>query len=313
MNNIRNISAPKSKIALFKMLYSGKLILNPLWQKWTYRCKFVLRSLFLAPRTFSWLEHLANYPLLGYYLARQTNLPCKLQRPYLSSNMDNKACFQALVYHYNFLASQNDKITKAFYADERYLLAELTGKNEEIIRILIQAEDKYSREGEISITAFDHNNADLATLTFSIIEYQNKSTLFIAGLQGSNMKEAKTTIQQATKTCYGLFPKRIVIEAALVLAHFFQLEQIVAVSNQSHIYNNWRYKHRFQQLHSDYDDFWLTLDGRKDDNDLFILPSTISRKPIEDIASKKRSEYRNRYNLLDNLVDLIKNQLAPLK
>ncbi|RKS87800.1 hypothetical protein DES39_1044 [Orbus hercynius] len=313
MNNIRNITAPKNKLVLFKWLYSGQLKLNPLWQKWSYRCKFVLRSLLINPRTFTWLQHLANYRLLGDYLARQTNLPCKLQRPYLSSCMSNKMCLQALVYHYDFLAAHNDKMTHAFYGEQPYRLAEFTAKNDETISLFIHAEDKYAREGELSISMYDQNQVDLATLTFSIIEYQGKSTLFIAGLQGSNFKDARSAIQQATKACYGLFPKRLVVESTLILANVLKLEQIVAVSNQTHIYNNWRYKKRFQRLHSDYNEFWQTLDGQEDNNKLFVIPNTINRKPLEEIASKKRSEYRNRYALLDNLVDNIHQQLSPLQ
>ncbi len=33
----------------------------------------------------------------------------------------------------------------------------------------------------------------------------------------------------------------------------------------------------------------------------FSLPPQIARKPIEDIASKKRAEYRRRYQLLEQL------------
>ncbi|WP_392553336.1 VirK/YbjX family protein [Orbus wheelerorum] len=313
MNDIQKITAPKDKTVLFKWLYSGKLILNPLWQNWFYRCKFFLRSIFLSPKTFTWLEHLANYSLLGYYLSRQTNLPCKLQRPYLSSCMNNQSCLQALIYHYNFLASRSDKITQAFYNDAPYLLAGLTVKNDELINIFIQAEDKYSREGELSICIYDQNNVDLATLTFSIIEYQGKSTLFIAGLQGSNNKDARAAIQQATKACYGLFPKRLAVECAILFANFFQLEQVVAVGNKTHIYNNWRYKNRFKQLHSDYNDFWQTIDGQENSQGLYVLPNNIVRKSIEDIASKKRSEYRNRYTLLDNLKQHIDDSLTQLQ
>lgn len=313
MNKITDIVAPKSKIVLFRWLYTGQLKLNPLWHNWRYRCKFVLRSLFLAPRTMTWLGHLANYPLLGYYLNAQTNLPCKLQRPYLSSRMSNKACLQALVYHYDFLASRNDKITHAFYSHEGYLLAELTAKNSQIIRLCIRAEDKYAREGEISITVYDENNIDLAVLTFSIIEYQGKATLFIAGLQGSNHANSLTVIQQATKACYGLFPKRLVVESALILANYFQLQQIVAVSNKTHIYNSWRYRDKFKKLHADYKDFWQTIEGQENSEGLFIIPNTIPRKKIEDIVSKKRSEYRNRYELLDALNDKINSQLSQLQ
>lgn len=313
MKNSKNSPTLKNKITLFRWLYSGQLQLNSLWEKRSYRYKFIFRTVFLNPRTFNWLGHLANYPLMGYYLLQQTNLPCKLQRPYLSSCMSSKDRFQALVYHYNFLSSRCDKITHAFYGDKPYPLAELTVKNGETIKVVIQSKNKFSREGELSIYFYDENNISLAVLTFSIIEYNQKSTLFIAGLQGANTSNAKQIIQHATKSCYGLFPKRFVVESALIFAEFFQIEQIVAVGNNTHIYNNWRYKNRFKKLYSDYDNFWQMMAAQKNEQGLFMLPTKISRKPLEDIASKKRSEYRNRYQLLDNLACNIKHQLSKLQ
>lgn len=313
MNNITNMSQPKSKWQLFNWLCTGKLPLNELWLNPTYRYKFFFRTLFLSPITLKWLDKLRQYPLLGYYFSCQTNLPCKLQRPYLSSSLSQQERFDALAYHYDFLANQPDSMTKAFYNPKTpYVLANLTAKNEANIQIAIQARNKFAREGEISLYFYDNDGIDLATLTFSIIQYQQKTTLFIAGLQGTGHHEARVRVQKATKQCYGLFPKRVAVEAALIIAHYFQLEQIVAVGNKTHVYNNWRYNSRQERILSDYDDFWLTIDGQQDDRELFILPTEITRKSLEDIASKKRSEYRNRYALLDQLKLNIETQLASL-
>lgn len=313
MDQIRYIKPPKNKMALFKSLCCGKLILNSLWKKPSFRYKFALRSIFLSPKTFCWLEHLANYPLMGYYLSQQSNLPCKLLRPYLASGMDNQFRLQALIYHYDFLAKHNDKMTHAFYDTKPFLLAEISGKNEAKITLSIQARNKYAREGELTLFLYDENQINLATLTFSILEYQQKSTLFIAGLQGSDHDDAKVAIQQATKTCYGTFPKRLIVEAALSFAEYYQLQQIVAVGNKTHVYNNWRYKKRLNRVHSDYDNFWATIDGQENSQGIFILPNKISRKTIEEIASKKRSEYRHRYALLDDMNNRIFTQLASLE
>lgn len=313
MNNITNMSQPKSKWQLFNWLCTGKLPLNELWLNPTYRYKFFFRTLFLSPITLKWLDKLRQYPLLGYYFSCQTNLPCKLQRPYLSSSLSQQERFDALAYHYDFLANQPDGMTKAFYNPKTpYVLANLTVKNEANIQIAIQARNKFAREGEISLYFYDNDGIDLATLTFSIIQYQQKTTLFIAGLQGTGHHEARVRVQKATKQCYGLFPKRVAVEAALIIANHFQLEQIVAVGNKTHVYNNWRYNSRQERILSDYDDFWLTIDGQQDDRELFILPTEITRKSLEDIASKKRSEYRNRYALLDQLKLNIETQLASL-
>lgn len=314
MNNITNMSQPKSKWQLFNWLCTGKLPLNELWLKSTYRFKFFFRTLFLSPITFKLLDKLRLYPLLGYYLSCQTNLPCKLQRPYLASCLSQQERFEALAYHYDFLAKHPDSMTKAFYNPNiAFVLADVKVKNDANIKIAIQARNKFAREGEISLYFYDNDGIDLATITFTIMQYQQKTTLFIAGLQGTGHREARIRVQQATKQCYGLFPKRVALEAILVIARYFNLEQIVAVGNKTHIYNNWRYNSRQERILSDYDDFWLTIDGKQDSNGLFILPNQIYRKSLDEIASKKRSEYRNRYALLDQLENSITENLALLK
>ena len=314
MNNITNMSQPKSKWQLFNWLCTGKLPLNELWLKSTYRFKFFFRTLFLSPITFKLLDKLRLYPLLGYYLSCQTNLPCKLQRPYLASCLSQQERFEALAYHYDFLAKHPDSMTKAFYNPNiAFVLADVKVKNDANIKIAIQARNKFAREGEISLYFYDNDGIDLATVTFTIMQYQQKTTLFIAGLQGTGHREARIRVQQATKQCYGLFPKRVALEAALVIARYFNLEQIVAVGNKTHIYNNWRYNTRQERILSDYDDFWLTIDGKQDSNGLFILPNQIYRKSLDEIASKKRSEYRNRYALLDQLENSITENVALLK
>ena len=314
MNNITNMSQPKSKWQLFNWLCTGKLPLNELWLKSTYRFKFFFRTLFLSPITFKLLDKLRLYPLLGYYLSCQTNLPCKLQRPYLASCLSQQERFEALAYHYDFFAKHPDSMTKAFYNPNiAFVLADVKVKNDANIKIAIQARNKFAREGEISLYFYDNDGIDLTTITFTIMQYQQKTTLFIAGLQGTGHREARIRVQQATKQCYGLFPKRVALEAILVIARYFNLEQIVAVGNKTHIYNNWRYNSRQERILSDYDDFWLTIDGKQDSNGLFILPNQIYRKSLDEIASKKRSEYRNRYALLDQLENSITENLALLK
>lgn len=313
MNNILNTEELNKRHDLFKGLCTGRLKLDNLWEKRSYRYKFALRSIFLYPNTLRWLKKLVNYPLLGHYLTRQTNLPCKLQRPYLSSSMSNKESLNALIYHYDFLAIHNPKLTYALYSEHPFLLAELSGKNDKTFKLYIQSINKYAREGELSIYLVDESDNDLATLTFSFIEYKGKSTLFIAGLQGSNSQSAKGLIQQATKACYGLFPKRLVVEATLAVADFFRIEQVVAVSNEKHIYNNWRYTKRMKHVHSDYNNFWLSLNGVMDQRGLFTLPQQIARKPLSEVPSKKRFTYRCRYELLDSLMKSIKLQLEKLQ
>jgi uncharacterized protein VirK/YbjX len=84
------------------------------------------------------------------------------------------------------------------------------------------------------------------------------------------------------------------------------VEQILAVSNATHIYRSWRYRKKKEgKLLADYDSFWRSMSGEPLASGHFQLPLEMARKPMEEIASKKRSEYRRRYELLDSLIEQI--------
>ncbi|MCZ7176317.1 VirK/YbjX family protein, partial [Salmonella enterica] len=44
-----------------------------------------------------------------------------------------------------------------------------------------------------------------------------------------------------------------------------------------------------------------TLQGELEEDDYYHLPRQIPHRSLEEIASKRRSEYRRRYQLLDSL------------
>ena len=139
----------------------------------------------------------------------------------------------------------------------------------------------------------------MATLTFSIVD----GRLFIGGLQGLGREYTDPEIlKKVTKSFYGMFPKRLVLEI------FYSLfsEKKIAVGNRSHIYLAARYKHQEKRkIHADYDEFWQSLGANPFGEDLWALPEKLVRKEIEEIPSKKRSQYRNRYAILDEIHQLV--------
>ena len=72
--------------------------------------------------------------------------------------------------------------------------------------------------------------------------------MFIGGLQGAKWEIPHQEIQNATKACHGLFPKRLVMEAACLFAQRLQVEQIIAVSNETHIYRSLRYRDKARSM-----------------------------------------------------------------
>lgn len=63
------------------------------------------------------------------------------------------------------------------------------------------------------------------------------------------------------------------------------------------------------KTHANYDEFWTSLDGEEKDG-MWLLPRKLERKSIEEISSKKRFLYQNRFNLLDSVFENILNMIG---
>lgn len=297
------VPAVKTSWQLFSSLANGSFMPGAIWHKPSFRRKFVLRSLAMPIYTTRLLSSLAATPDLLPLLNAHPGLPCRLHRPWLSLIFDRKMTLSALEHHYKtFFAHMPAALRTNFLAPQGITLVDLTGKNGEHYTIRLLADSKLDKEGEVTLSFCDAQRTSLAGMTFALCMYQGKRTLFIGGLQGAKTDVSHDAIHAATKACHGLFPKRLLLEACNEVAARLQTEQIIAVSNSKHIYQSWRYRRKKQaMLYADYDSFWCSLGGKQTEEAVFSLPLYIPRKPMEEIASKKRAEYRRRYELLDSL------------
>ncbi|WP_105588583.1 VirK/YbjX family protein [Cronobacter sakazakii] len=288
---------------LFRLLATGQKTPGLAWENPAYRRKFMLRSLATPFATRRWLSVLARQPMLDALLHAQPGLPCRLHRPWLSVNVSRKAALAALEYHYQHIERLlPDTLMQGHLTRQGSTLATLSGKNDAQYRLDLAAIADLDKEGETTVIFRDANGIVLAEMTFTLCEVDGQSALFIGGLQGAKAWVEHDQIQLATKACHGLFPKRLLLEAVCLLAQHFGVSQILAVSNETHIYRSWRYaKKKKDKLHADYDSFWESLGGEKDARGLYHMPLQITRKSLEEIASKKRAEYRRRYEFLDSM------------
>lgn len=302
-----NLPQPTSGWQLFKNLALGKIAPGLAWQKTAYRRKFMLRSLTTPLSTARLLSELAKHPRLMQMLQVQPGLPCRLHRPWLTVNMDRQQALESLSWHYQTMNRQLPvTLINGYLSKQGVVLLTLAGKNEQQFTVRLCADAFMDKEGEATLVFCDSQNTVLAEMTFTLCQFEGKATLFIGGLQGAKAHVPHELIQSATKACHGLFPKRLLVEAAMTLGTAFPVEQIVAVSNATHIYRSWRYRKKKEgKLLADYDSFWISIGGEKQDNGNFMLPLAMPRKPMEEIASKKRSEYRRRYELLDSLIQQV--------
>lgn len=291
-----------SALALMSSLITGQLQPGKMWHKPQYRFKFLARSLVYPRATLQVMNQLAAHPLRDEILLAQPTLPCKVHRPYLAANMTRAQHVRALCDHYEFTRQRMPLAMQIGHLSTAPLtLATFAGKEETRFSITMNAAQGLDREGEITLRFIDENSVPLANITFIFIHHESLPTLFIGAIQGPNKSIERAQIQQATKACYGLFPKRILMEAVLLLAEKMNMKQVFAVSNNTHIYESARYNKRKQFIYADYDTFWETLGAHQHANGYFHFPAQVPHKSLEEIASKKRAEYRRRYQLLDDM------------
>lgn len=291
------------RTSVISALAKGELMPGPLWHKRDYRVKFFLRTLLFWSSTTRLLETLSRRDDFATLLAAQSTLPVKTQRQYLTRGLTAGERAEAILHHYAWLdALAEAGLNHLFTSPIPLPLLAFPTKDETCYTVYATSAVKAEREGETTLWLRDGDNTLLASLTFSVTEENGLSTLVIGGLQGPRRSVGREVIKNATRACYGLFPKRILLEVLFTLAKQSGIGAIHGVSDEGHVFRALRYRlSKGRHFHASYDEFWQSLGGKPLSAFRWALPLAMERKPLESIASKKRAEYRRRFQLLDQV------------
>jgi len=264
--------------------------------------KFFLRGMVMPVLTYRLLKMITLHPYYGNILLTQPRLPCRIHRPYLSNKLSAENGLNAILHHYDRIkAFLDDDDFSLHISDTGLTIAFLEGKDGEIYTLNFISTHKLDREGEATIILKDQTGHLLADISFTLCCRLNEYSLIIGGFQGPNYQDAQQRIHKATKNFHGIFPKKIVLDTLRQLSQLMNVKNIYAVTNKTHVYKSLRYNNRRKYIHADYDSFWETSGGYHIMDGYYQLPVINQRKNIDDIASKKRAEYRRRYNFMDDI------------
>jgi uncharacterized protein VirK/YbjX len=297
----KNLHQPHRHI--ISELVSGRLIPGPIWLKRNYRLKFLLRSLIFWSPTVKMLNALSQRPGFEDQLSAQVTLPSKAHRQYLTLGLNATARSEAIVSHYDWLDSKlSPGAAEALTATEPLQILHFKGKDDADFFVFASGAHKAEREGESTLWFYDGNNALLASVTFSVATKDGEKILVIGGLQGPRKNVSHEVIKIATRACFGIFPKRLLLETLWQMCASTGISAVYGVSDDGHVFRALRYRFsKGRHFHASYDEFWSSIDGVRSDKFSWRLPLQMARKSIEDIASKKRAEYRRRFQLLDDI------------
>ena len=302
MSDTLLITRPESGLALFLSLLNGRVVPSAAWKRSSCRLKFLLRALAWPVATAHHMQHIASQPAMRQALNVQPMLPGKIHRPYLYLGLSASQRVQALSQHYLFLQQLNSiALRNAMLSSQPTELTRFCGKDGEEFRITMNCRGRCEREGEVNML-LDCDGKTLAIVTFAVVEQQGLPVMIVGGMQGADASTPHELIRTATKSCYGLFPKRVLMEGVSLLARAMGIQAIQAVSDRSHTYRSVRYRFKKKAVFlASYDEFWQSLSAEPVSEQLWQLPQVFSQKPMEEIPSKKRAEYRRRYELLENI------------
>lgn len=255
-----------------------------------------IKSLFWGIRYHRWISELVagmEQSDIGYVLALHPYLlfMCRL-KAYVIKEVSPEFTQQRLLGHYRFLHQKvGEQGVRAIHSNGLKMgETHIAGKPVEMIlyynhlmRYEGQCTLKFLVDGEIFYQAHLHF-------------YDN--AMWIGGFQGrsGNLEEAK----KFTKDTFGLRPHNFMYLMLTILARKFGVERIYAISSDHHYYQ--KEEKTLNKIQFNYDQFWDEMGGQCDGSGAWVaLPLVYPRKTPEEIPAKKRSQYNNRYALMDSI------------
>lgn len=178
-------------------------------------------------------------------------------------------------------------------------------------RVVLDKPIWFHREGILALNLFKEK-VRLFTLAFSIEDDNNGLNLIIGGIQGRSITNILEEYKIFTKLMHGMRPRDFLIEILRILASVLGVSRITAVSDEFR-----HHRHPFfgqdtnRALPSNYNEIWLDRGGVRESADFYRLPMVSNRDPCS-VAAKKRAMYKKRYELLQQIEDVISSQFPNL-
>jgi uncharacterized protein VirK/YbjX len=222
--------------------------------------------------------------------------------PYMDARWSTAERVDRLIEHATTLRKYFRKYD--FAVDQSLYLFDLNEVGIPNYSVIIDKPEWFCHEGLLTLNLC-HGNFRLFSMTFSFFCEYSVAGMVIGGIQGRKTSDILQRYRQFTKLASGLEPRDFILEVLRIIARVENVQTIKGTPDQFR-YNRHEYFSKIDRLDLffDYDDVWKERGGFLNDDGMYEIPLTTDRA-IERIAAKKRSLYRRRYEMLDQLEDRI--------
>lgn len=275
------------------------------------RWKIKLGKLIFPKETLRWVRYVHKHTYLMSAVSDFPKLLTKIYRPYVSRRYDCEGRVDHLIQHYELAEKLNldNLISQAI--DSALIFFKYQTKNDQTFQILFKAITDGHREGEIEFQ-LNWDGKIIYTLTCSFVKLDIGVALKVAKIQGSSLASAKDLIKELTKASYGARPPTVLLEASKNFAIAAGCREIILVGNQNRVALN---PLRNKRISADYDAIWLEHGAMPLSNGDFQITKLEDNylNALSEVASHKRSMYRNRYKLFTEINDQIKAAILQFR
>ena len=222
--------------------------------------------------------------------------------PYIHKDWNVSQRFSRIANHYALLKDMPKYLDLSDGLPKQIVSLNVFSPNTSIV---LDKPRWFVREGEIVLNIF-HHDLRVMSVAFSLGRHHNEITLYIGGIQGiySGFSSEKSleTIKQLTKDFNGLRPRSFVIAVLRIIATRIGATKILAI-DQLHRHQWHPYFKLASKIISktNYDEIWKEHEGIAGNDGFYWLKTSTVHKDLSEIDSKKRSMYRKRFEMLDQI------------
>jgi uncharacterized protein VirK/YbjX len=231
-----------------------------------------------------------------------------IEWPYIHNSWDIDHKLNVMAGHYEFMAYAYPRLVLD-RNNAIYNVIDLDAISKDV-SIVIDIAPWFLREGELVINIF-RQDLRVASMAFAICIINNENIAYIGAVQGIHSgvsaEESLEIFRILTKDFEGLRPRSLMLEVLKIIFDKLGVQKIYAISEQ-HRHHRHPYFGNSQEtvFKSDYNAFWEEHGGIfNDGNGFYSLPLNLAIKDLSTIASKKRSLYKRRYEMIESIKDNI--------
>lgn len=272
---------------------------------------FLMRSLKNKKQIDGFHQFFANYKPLPHYLDVHYALEEDINRVFFYKGSTAQERLEKIENHFNALPvyfKQEALEDMYMHADQDHGV--MVWKNEDLAMeaklLFISGQRK---EGLLTLLlTIEGEGLYHINFRFDKDPKTGETYVLIGTLQGYQGGLAKA--KKATKKMYGYRPKNFICYLMRLLVQQWGIQRLDAISDEGFYTNN--HTLRFNRSKKvQFDPFWEELGGHlQNDSRFFSLPIEEERKPIEEVKSQKRSQYRNRYAMMDQVAQEVADTMA---